>query len=540
MGKLIDVIDLGISFYDKRVVNRVSFSLEEGKTTALVGESGSGKSVSAMTLLQLLPTSGLTYPQGELCFYSPLSSETFLCKPNDERIKSFRGNGISVIFQEPMTALNPSLTIGYQIAEAVRTSLQCSWQEATERAFGLIEEVQIPNPKQSLSKYPHELSGGQRQRAMIAMALSSDPKVLIADEPTTALDPTVQLAVLHLIQEVQKRRNMAVLFITHDLHVVKQIAHSVVVMKGGEVVESGEVSEVLSRPKELYTQGLLACRPDGSRRLGVLPTLNEQQPNAQYTFSSESNTLLQVSNLTKIYSGQKTPAVNQVSFHIQSNETFGLIGESGCGKTSLSRMLLGLLPPSSGEVMWEGRTLVSANNAFPFAMRKHIQLVFQDPFASLNPKHRILETLTEPLFVHGLVSSKKEAEERAADLLTMTGLSSDALIKYPHNFSGGQRQRIVIARALATEPKLLICDEAVAALDVSVQAQVLNLLNELKAKLGLSLLFISHDMNVVYHMSNRVMVMQAGRIQEMGEAEQVFKNPKSAYTKQLLASAAFV
>lgn len=493
-----------------------------------------------MTLLQLLPSKGLSYPQGELVFHAPLAQETFTCLPNDVRVPSFRGNGISVIFQEPMTALNPSLTIGYQIAEAVRISRDCSWEEATERAFGLIEEVQIPNAKQSISKYPHELSGGQRQRAMIAMALSSDPKVLIADEPTTALDPTVQLAVLHLIQEIQVRRNMAVLFITHDLHVVKQIAHSVVVMKGGEVVESGLANEVLSNPKHLYTQGLLACRPDGSRRLGVLPTLNEQHPIADYDFPTASNTLLQVSNLTKIYPGQKTPAVNQVNFHIQSNETFGLIGESGCGKTSLSRMLLGLLPHSAGEVLWEGKTLVSAKEAFPFAMRKHIQLVFQDPFASLNPKHSILDTLTEPLFVHQLVKTKKEAEERAAELVNMTGLSADALQKYPHHFSGGQRQRIVVARALATEPKLLICDEAVAALDVSVQAQVLNLLNELKSKLGLSLLFISHDMNVVYHMSNRVMVMQAGVIQEMGDAEDVFHSPQSAYTKQLLASASFV
>jgi peptide/nickel transport system ATP-binding protein len=540
VGKLIDVIDLGIAFHNKEVVKRVSFSLEQGQTTALVGESGSGKSISAMTLLQLLPTNGLNYTHGEIRFFPPLSDSPLLVKPSDARIADFRGNGISVIFQEPMTALNPALTVGYQIAEAVKVATSCTWKEATERSLGLITEVQIPSPEKSINKYPHELSGGQRQRAMIAMALASDPKVLIADEPTTALDPTVQMAVLQLIKELQVKRQMAVLFITHDLHVVKQLADYVVVMKSGEVVESGIAQEVLSRPQHEYTQGLLACRPNGETRMSVLPTLNNRHPSGKFEFQETEKSLLKVDGLTKVYPKQATPAVNGVSFEIKTNETFGLIGESGCGKTSLSRMLLGLLPPTEGQVLWENELLVSKNQAFPFGMRKHIQMVFQDPFASLNPRQRISDTLTEPLFVHRLVNSKKEALERAAHLLELTGLSADALEKYPHNFSGGQRQRIVIARALSTEPKLLVCDEAVAALDVSVQAQVLNLLNELKSKLGLSLLFISHDMNVVYHMSNRVMVMQKGVIQEMGEAEQVFKHPHSEYTRSLLASASFV
>ena len=540
MGKLIEVIDLGISFHNREVVKRVSFSLEQGQTTALVGESGSGKSISAMTLLQLLPTNGLKYTHGEIRFFPPLSESPLVVNPSDSRIADFRGNGISVIFQEPMTALNPSLTIGYQIAEAVKIATACPWKEATERSLGLIREVQIPSPEQSINKYPHELSGGQRQRAMIAMALASDPKVLIADEPTTALDPTVQMAVLQLIKELQAKRQMAVLFITHDLHVVKQLADHVVVMKSGEVVESGKAREVLSSPQHEYTQGLLACRPNGETRMSVLPTLNDRHPSGNFEFPKTEKLVLKVDGITKVYPKQITPAVNAVSFEIKANETFGLIGESGCGKTSLSRMLLGLMPPTAGQVMWENELLVSKDQAFPFEMRKHIQMVFQDPFASLNPRQRISDTLTEPLFVHRLVKSKKEALERAAHLLELTGLSAEALEKYPHNFSGGQRQRIVIARALSTEPKLLVCDEAVAALDVSVQAQVLNLLNELKSKLGLSLLFISHDMNVVYHMSNRVMVMQKGVIQEMGDAEQVFKRPNSEYTRALLASASFV
>ena len=529
---LLEIQNLSVAFNNRIVVNALSYGLFPGKITAVVGESGSGKSVSAMSLLGLLPTRNLTFPSGEIFLSSELiGKEDRTVKPTDEALVSLRGKKIAVIFQEPMTALNPAMTCQQQMEEC----LQHENKEARRsKVLSLLEEVEMPNPTGALKKYPHEFSGGQRQRIMIAMALASEPQLLIADEPTTALDPSVQASILELIKKLKVQRNMSVLFISHDLHVVKEMADYIVVMKSGNAVEQGDSDAVLNAPQHEYTKGLLACRPTKNSKGKSLITLGNDQPEKHYSFSTNENILLRVEGLTKVYPGQTTPAVNNTSFDIKQGETLGLIGESGCGKTSLSRMLMGLLAPTSGEVWFEGEQLIGRENFFPNKFRRDIQMVFQDPFASLNPKLKIEDMLLEPLHIHKIGSTNSERKKRVEYLLNAVGMPADSAQRYAHNFSGGQRQRIVIARALTTNPKLIICDEAVAALDVSVQAQVLNLLNDLKEEFGLTYLFISHDMPVVYHMSNRVMVMRKGEIVEQGSVEEVFIHPAHEYTQRLM------
>ena len=535
MKPLLEIQNLSVAFNNKIVVNALSYALFPGKITAVVGESGSGKSVTAMSLLGLLPTKNLTFPSGEIFLSSELiGKEDRTVKPTDEILSSLRGKKIAVIFQEPMTALNPAMTCQQQMEEC----LQHENKEARKSmVLSLLEEVEMPDPAGALKKYPHEFSGGQRQRIMIAMALASEPQLLIADEPTTALDPSVQASILELIKKLKHNRNMSVLFISHDLHVVKEIADFIVVMKSGSAVEQGNAEEVLNHPQHDYTRGLLACRPSKSSKGKSLITLGNDRVEKHYSFSESENILLHVEGLTKVYSGQTTPAVNNVSFEIKQGETLGLIGESGCGKTSLSRMLMGLLAPTSGNVSFGNEPLIGKNISFPNKFRRDIQMVFQDPFASLNPKLKIKDMFLEPLHIHKIGSTNAERKKRVEYLLNAVGMPADSAQRYAHNFSGGQRQRIVIARALATNPKLIICDEAVSALDVSVQAQVLNLLNDLKEEFGLTYLFISHDMPVVYHMSNRVMVMRKGEIVEQGSAEEVFLHPTHEYTQRLMSIA---
>ena len=532
MKALLEIQKLSVAFNDRVVVNALSYGLFPGKITAVVGESGSGKSVTAMSLLGLLPTKNLTFPSGEIFLSSELiGKEDRIVKPTDEILSSLRGKKIAVIFQEPMTALNPAMTCQQQMEEC----LQHENKEARKsKVISLLEEVEMPDPQGALKKYPHEFSGGQRQRIMIAMALASEPQLLIADEPTTALDPSVQASILELIKKLKNNRNMSVLFISHDLHVVKEIADFIVVMKSGSSVEQGNAAEVLNNPQHAYTKGLLACRPTKSSKGKSLVTLGNDRVEKHYSFSTNENILLHVEGLTKVYPGQTSPAVNNISFDIKQGETLGLIGESGCGKTSLSRMLMGLLAPTTGSVLFGNEPLIGKNISFPNRFRRDIQMVFQDPFASLNPKLKIEDMLLEPLHIHKIGSTNSERKKRVEYLLNAVGMPADSAQRYAHNFSGGQRQRIVIARALATNPKLIICDEAVAALDVSVQAQVLNLLNDLKEEFGLTYLFISHDMPVVYHMSNRVMVMRKGEMVEQGSAEDVFLQPKHEYTQRLM------
>jgi peptide/nickel transport system ATP-binding protein len=532
---LLEIQNLSVAFNNRIVVNALSYALFPGKITAVVGESGSGKSVTAMSLLGLLPTKNLSFPSGEIFLSGELlGSEDRTVKPTDEALVSLRGKKIAVIFQEPMTALNPAMTCLQQMEEC----LQHEKKEIRKtKVLSLLEEVEMPDPAGALKKYPHEFSGGQRQRIMIAMALASEPMLLIADEPTTALDPSVQASILELIKKLKAQRNMSVLFISHDLHVVKEMADYIVVMKSGNAVEQGDSVAVLNAPQHDYTRGLLACRPTKTAKGKSLVTLGNDRVEKRYVFSESENILLHVEGLTKIYPGQTTPAVNTVSFDIKQGETLGLIGESGCGKTSLSRMLMGLLSPTSGNVSFGNEPLIGKNISFPNKFRRDIQMVFQDPFASLNPKLKIEDMLLEPLHIHNIGSTNSERRKRVEYLLNAVGMPADSSQRYAHNFSGGQRQRIVIARALATNPKLIICDEAVAALDVSVQAQVLNLLNDLKEEFGLTYLFISHDMPVVYHMSNNVMVMRKGELVEKGSTEAVFLRPENEYTQRLMSIA---
>ncbi|MVN76238.1 dipeptide ABC transporter ATP-binding protein [Hymenobacter sp. HMF4947] len=583
---LLSVQDLTIDFRSQRghtrAVAGVSFEMSRGEVVAIVGESGSGKSVTSLALLGLLARPAAHIEEGTARFESEKLGEVDLLQLTETQLQQVRGNDISMIFQEPMTSLNPVLTCGNQVVEALRLHTSLSVQEAEARTIELFTEAQLPRPAQIFKAYPHEISGGQKQRVMIAMAMACRPALLIADEPTTALDVTVQARILQLIRDLRREHGTAVLFITHDLGVVAEIADRILVMYRGRVVEQGSVLDIFTDPQHPYTRGLLACRPYlsiGKARLPVvadfmvtdaagnftdralmapvqvaaeLPAQLRTNSDTTKTFPVEQNQrstavlpLLQVENLQVYFPIRKgfftrattyVRAVDEVSFTINAGETVGLVGESGCGKTTLGRALLRLTEPTAGRILFEGTDLARLPTGELRHRRREFQLVFQDPYAALNPMLTVGEAILEPLRVHGVGGTRAEQKTRVRELLRTVGLSEDAEQRYPHEFSGGQRQRICIARALALRPKFIVCDESVSALDVSVQAQVLNLLNDLKRELGITYLFITHDLSVARFMSDRLLVMSQGKIVESGPAADVYAHPQHPYTQQLLAA----
>ncbi len=529
---------------------------------AVVGESGSGKSVTALSVLQLLPQNAACIDGGEIWFSTDGMKAIDLLKLAPPEIRSLRGNSIGMIFQEPMVSLNPVMRCGAQVMEPVRLHRKLNRFEAREEVLQLFKKVMLPDPELLFDKYPHQLSGGQKQRVMIAMAISCKPALLICDEPTTALDVTVQKTILELLRDLRKSENMGMLFITHDLGLVADIADRVAVMFRGKIVETGTVKELFSNPEHPYTRGLLLCRPilhhKGERLPVVSDFLNggkKQYAKFQETAlrnaslddgapePKKSEILVSVKNLDVWYSSGKTwlgrekhwvKAVQDASFDIFTGETLGLVGESGCGKTTLGRALLRLNKPGSGSISYENRDLLAMPDAELRPFRKNIQMVFQDPYSSLNPRLMVGSALSEPLRIHEPSLSRLERKKKVTDLLQKVNLQQDVFSRYPHEFSGGQRQRIVIARALTLSPGFVVFDESVSALDVSVQAQVLNLINDLKREFGFTAVFISHDLSVIRYLCDRVMVMENGRIVETGEAETVYSHPKTAYTKSLI------
>ncbi len=541
----VEVSNLSVAAKDENthLIKGVSFTIPRAKTVALVGESGSGKSLTSLALMGLLDEGKLEITEGLLTVHKDglraMCDIRSITPGGNHRDRKF-----SMIFQEPMSALNPLMTCGRQVWESARLSSPARSPEIKQQVLNLFREVMLPAPEEVYNKYPHELSGGQRQRVMIAMALASSPQLLIADEPTTALDVTVQSEVLKLLNSLRTSRSMSLLFITHDLGVVAEIADEVIVMWRGEIVEAGPTHKVLMNPEHPYTRALIACRPTPQSKGGPLITVSDFVSNRPVqtpplTLNAKGSFLMTAEELNKRYpnpSGSSyTQALKNVSLTINGGETLGLVGESGW-----SRLLLGFVRPDSGAVNFRfssGEQLRLAGDANPDMklLRSKVQLVFQDPFSALNPKMLVRDIMWEPM-ANYFPQDKKNASVKMKELLSQVGLPSESMSKFPHEFSGGQRQRIVIARALACRPELLICDESVAALDVSVQAQVLNLLNSLKAELGLTLLFISHDLNVVYYMSDRIMVMNQGRIEEMGSADKVFYHPEYDYTRRLLSS----
>lgn len=531
-----------------RAIEDVSFSVQPEQTLALVGESGSGKSVSSLAIMGLLPKrSARVGPEARVWF----KGQSLLDAP-ESVMRGLRGQKIAMIFQDPMSSLNPVYTIGDQLSEMMRVHQGLSRASASSRVLALLEEVGIPEPRRRMTSYPHELSGGQQQRVMIAMALSTEPDLLIADEPTTALDVTIQRQILELLVRLQQRRRMSMLFISHDLALVGEFAHAVVVMRAGRVRESGSIAEIFSRPQDPYTKALLACRPDPSRPGQRLQTIDDfmgaqggQDPSpVALKPLPEGGPLLEVRGLRKVFDRRKGlfgkdpfVAVDEVSFQLQRGQTVGIVGESGSGKTTTGLCILRLHQASGGQVLFEGRDLLAMTPREFAPYKRRVQIIFQNPYASLNPRFTVSQVLDEPMMLHGVGTAGADRRARAVALLERVGLSASALNRYPHEFSGGQRQRIAIARCLTLSPDLIVCDEAVSALDVSVQAQVLNLLKELQQDLGLSYLFISHDLGVVRHMSDTVIVMQNGRVVEQGPAGPLYEQPVHSYTRELLAAA---
>ncbi|MEZ0306706.1 MAG: ABC transporter ATP-binding protein [Ramlibacter sp.] len=548
MSSLIEVRDLRVSFRMgndvHEAVRGVSFDIPANTTVALVGESGSGKSVSAMSIVRLLPDNAILGADSHVLYQGQ-----DLAKFSNEEMRVLRGKDISVVFQEPMSSLNPVLTVGEQIAEVLRVHLALSQRAARERAFELLTEVGIPQPRARLDAYPHELSGGQQQRVMIAMAIACEPKLLIADEPTTALDVTVQRQVVDLLASLQERHRMSVLFISHDLGLVGEVASQVVVMRQGEVREAGPVSQIFENPQDAYTKALLACRPRldvRPRRLPVIDDIMNNRPvsGAQRVPRAEEGTaLIEVQGLRKTYKLKEglfkrrdLNAVRQADFSMFKGRTLGLVGESGSGKTTVGMMLTRLTDPSEGRIMFEGTDLAALSPAQLRAWRRRIQIIFQNPYASLNPRFTVGQILMEPMRIHGIGATDDERARMALSWLERVGLPATAFGKYPHEFSGGQRQRIAIARCLTMQPEIIVCDESVSALDVSVQATVLNLLLDLQDEFGLTYLFISHDLAVVKYMADNILVMNQGEIVERGTSEEIYANPKHPYTQQLLAA----
>ncbi len=549
---LLRVNSLEVAFQTEQgrmaAVKGITFSVAPGELMAIVGESGSGKSITALSLLQLLPKQAHT--KGELIFQKHDSTAVDLLQLDDASMRAIRGASIAMIFQEPMTSLNPVFTCGYQVMEAIQLHQKVNKETARQKTIELFEQVQLPNPSQIIHRYPHELSGGQKQRVMIAMAMSCNPSLLIADEPSTALDVTVQKSILELIKSLQQQRGMSVILITHDLGLVADMADTIAVMYKGEIVEQGKAQDVLRNPKQAYTKALLNCRPALHAKGERLPVVGEEllTDYAELKIKEQINPpgaeiVLSVEDVKVYYPGKKTifsktpapyRAVDGVSFTVSKGETVGLVGESGCGKTTLGRAILQLIPVTSGKIILNGKDLIELTKKQLQTLRKELQIVFQDPYGSLNPRITIGDAIMEPMQIHGILTGRQQRKEKVLELLEKVKLQPDHFNRYPHQFSGGQRQRICIARALALNPSFLIFDESVSALDVSVQAQVLNLLNDLKAEFGFTSIFISHDLSVVHYICDRMLVMQQGKIVEAGTADQVYHHPQHAYTQKLI------
>lgn len=557
-----------------KAVNDVSIQLKKNEIIGIVGESGSGKSVTSLSIMGLIPNPPGKITSGEILLHKENGDVVDTVQLNQKELQKIRGKEVAMIFQEPMTSLNPVFSCGNQVQEAILLHQQISNSEAKKQTIELFKKVELPRPEEIFDQYPHQLSGGQKQRVMIAMAISCNPHVLIADEPTTALDVTVQKTILKLLKDIQAENEMGILFITHDLGVIAELADRVVVMYKGKIVEEGPVKDIFSDPQHPYTKGLLACRPPLDARFEKLPTVpdfmkvNEngeieatKTSIQEYIKSIElpienriqkhkilygKEPILQVKNLKTHFPLQKNffgkttswvKAVDGISFNVYPGENLGLIGESGCGKTTTGRTIVQLNEATEGEIIYKGKDVLKMNKTELLEFRKDVQIIFQDPYSSLNPRKTIGNSIMEPMEVHKIYTSKEERKEKAIELLEKVSLSKDHFNRYPHEFSGGQRQRICIARTLAMKPKFIICDESVSALDVSVQAQVLNLLNELKNDFGLTYIFISHDLSVIKYMCDRMVVMnKKGQIERYGECDEIYNDPQTPYTKSLIDS----
>ena len=551
---IIKVDQLSISFLQeqiwKQVIHSISFQVFPNEILGIVGESGSGKSVSSLAVMGLLPKNNSKFNTGSIYF-----KEQEITHLSEKSFQKIRGKKISMIFQEPMSSLNPSIKCGDQVAEILKTHTQLSESNIKNEVIRLFQQVKLPDPPTLFNKYPHQISGGQKQRVMIAMAIACKPQVLIADEPTTALDVTVQKEIIHLLKDLQQENGMSIVFISHDLALISEICDRVLVMYKGEIVEQGKVSKIFHEPEHLYTKALIASRPSLNVRLKRLPTiqdyLNEKEQSAEVTTNQrtqhlkklyEQKPLLRVVNVEKEYVAKTNlfgkneyfRAVDNVSFEMYEGETLGLVGESGCGKSTLGNAILQLDPATNGQIFYKDKDITKLSKKELKELRKEIQIIFQDPFASLNPKITIGEAILEPMKVHKLYANDKERKEKVLELLEKVGLLPEHYDRYPHEFSGGQRQRIGIARTIAVNPKLIICDESVSALDISVQAQVLNLLNDLKDNFGFTYLFISHDLAVVKYISDQIIVMNKGKIEEQNEADALIANPQQPYTQRLI------
>lgn len=550
---MLDIKQLQISFIteglETKIVSDISFQLKKNEILGIVGESGSGKSITSLSILGLLPKNAKI--KGELLF-----DNVNLLELTEKDYLKFRGKQIGMIFQEPMSSLNPTVKCGEQVSEVLRQHTSLKNSEIYQEVISLFEKVFLPRPKDIYDSYPHEISGGQKQRVIIAIAIACKPKLLIADEPTTALDVTVQKEIISLLKHLQQENEMSILFISHDLSLVSEIADHVLVLQHGKMMEKGTSKEVFLNPKKEYTKALIGSKPSLENRLRKLPTVNDFVSNtvdkSLYTtkereaFHKElyaEAPILEVSNLKKYFLSNswlskknEVRAVDEVSFKVYEGETLGLVGESGCGKTTLGRTILHLEESTSGKIFYKGKDVTHLSKKELKQFRKEVQIIFQDPFSSLNPRITVGEAILEPMTVHKVLANKKERKQYVLDLLKKVGLNEEHYHRYPHEFSGGQRQRIGIARAISLNPKLIVCDESVSALDVSVQAQVLNLLNKLKLEFKFSYIFISHDLSVVKYMSDQLVVMNKGRIEEIDDADIIYSKPKSDYTKNLIDS----
>lgn len=551
---LLTVESLNISFYkeaiENHIIKSISFEIQPNEIVAVVGESGSGKSISSLAIMGLLPKRISKITSGSIIFNG---KDLVDCSEKD--FQNIRGQDIAMIFQEPMSSLNPSMRCGKQVEEILNQHSKLSSSEIKTEVLNLFEKVKLPNPKRILNAYPHEISGGQKQRVMIAMAIACKPKLLIADEPTTALDVTVQKEILELLKDLQTETKMSILFISHDLSVVSELADKVLVMYQGSIVEQGTTEAIFNTPKHNYTKALIGARPSTEFRLKQLPTISDfMSDTVSKTIISNADrkknhdklyaqtSLLEVIDVEKTYlsktgwfsKDKPFKAVDGVSFKVYPGETIGLVGESGCGKSTLGNAILQLDKATSGIINFKGKDITNLSNSEMRQLRKDIQIIFQDPFASLNPRLTIGNAIVEPMKVHNIGSSDAERKEKVLEILENVGMEASAFDCYPHEFSGGQRQRIGIARTIALEPQLIVCDESVSALDISVQAQVLNLLNNLKEQFGFTFIFISHDLAVVKYMADQLLVMNKGKIEEIGDADKIYKSPEKDYTKKLI------